>query len=179
MQSSQHSWFCIWWLGWFPWKRFCRSPVDFTRDLCKAVLVSLTPGAVNQGLSTSPMTWEMLFWDVPSSSYPSCQLSLGFERSLFRAGQSPFSPIRHNVHLCKPTWRWGLLWSPVAQRRPQDSQAGLPTGVLYWSLPHVLPYFQLYSLGKYQSPPQQCQGQDREKMHQALLVESLISEISS
>lgn len=102
MQSSQHSWFCIWWLGWFPWKRFCRSPVDFTRDLCKAVLVSQTPGAVNQGLSTSPMTREMLFWDVPSSSYPSCQLSLGFEHSLFRAGQSPFSPIRHNVYCANP-----------------------------------------------------------------------------
>lgn len=63
--------------------------MDFTRDLCKTVLVSQTPGAGNQGLSISPYDTRNAILRYPLFLLP--KLSLGFECSLFRAGQSPFS----------------------------------------------------------------------------------------
>lgn len=91
MESSQHSCFCIWWLGWFPLQRFCRSPMDF-RGLCKAVLVSQTPGAGNQGLSISPYDTRNAILRCPLFLLPKLSsVSLGFECSLFRAGQTKHS----------------------------------------------------------------------------------------
>lgn len=75
------------WVG-SPLQRFCRSPMDFTGDVCKAVLVSQTPGAGNQGLSISLYDMRNAILRDPLFLLP--KMSLGFEYSLFRAGQSPF-----------------------------------------------------------------------------------------
>lgn len=62
--------------------------MDFTGDVRKAVLVSQTPGAGNQGLSISLYDMRNAILRDPLFLLP--KMSLGFECSLFRAGQSPF-----------------------------------------------------------------------------------------
>lgn len=189
MESSQHSCFWFWWPGLFLLEGFCRSPMAFTRDLCKTDLVIQTLSARQSGAFHESVWHEKCYFEM--SPLPLTHLVFSVFRywTLFVQSRSePFLQDRHACHSHKPMHRWRLLRNLVAWSRPQ----GIQTDQVWvgWST-HSCPLLKsssalavlsAYSMGKHQSAMQKSHDQDRANGSgccSCSSVESLTSEISN